>query len=528
MRERIADFWNRPWILSVGMGVLLGLSFPPFPFPLFTFVAFILLLRIVDLSDSARQSAFYAYLGFVIWNIIVTYWLMMATVAAGIAAILANSAVMTLPVMMQKKTAGWFERPWLVALLQACWWIAFEYLHHQWDLAWTWLSLGNAWANVPELVQYISATGYLGISFWVAVTAALAYRYLREREPGLKWAALGMLLLFPAVSLLQYGLRAPRPTGTLHTVVGQPNFDSYQEYGGHESAILAMDQLKEQSDSLIRPETDLVLWPENGIHPGLSSDTSTYSMATHIRWDLENYAESRDVTLVGGTTFYEYFEEGQAPPMAMRFGGGPYLAYNSALAFHAGGGFEIYRKHNLVPVVERIPFVKVLNALDVFGVVDWASLQGYGKGAEATLFEAGPTRISALVCYDSVFPGWVRQFVTGGAGVITVITNDGWWGDTGGHRQHFAYARLRAIEFQRWVLRSANNGISGVIAPDGSVAVKTGYWERDAFRYDVPVLEHMTLYARFGSWLPLLCLLLAGGSAGTVLVRRFRRPPPNR
>jgi apolipoprotein N-acyltransferase len=106
-----------------------------------------------------------------------------------------------------------------------------------------------------------------------------------------------------------------------------------------------------------------------------------------------------------------------------------------------------------------------------------------------------------LVCYDSVFPDWVRRNVKDGAAVIGIITNDGWWGDTGGHEQHFSYARLRAVETRRSVARSANNGISGVILPDGTVQVRTVYWTQTVLRTSVPVYDTMTLYTRFGDWI---------------------------
>lgn len=526
MKEMIAKSWHQPLTLAIASGIMLGLSFPPLPFPFLAFLGFFLLLRVVDLSDSPRQAALYAWIGFVIWNLIVTYWLMMATLSAGIAAIIANAAVMTLPVMMQKKTQEWFTHPVAIALLQAAWWVGFEFLHHHWDLAWPWLSLGNAWSNTPVLVQYISATGYLGISFWVAAVSALAYRLYKVRDrrrPLLRWGALGLLLVLPCISLLQFALRGHNSTEYVETVVTQPNFDSYQEYGGYETPVEAIDRIRDQADSLVNSYTELVLWPENGIHPALISRPTSYTMETYTRNILTSWADKGEFTLVGGTTYFEYFDPGSAPPLPMHSEEGrPYLAFNSAVAFTPDGELRVYRKHHLVPMVERIPFVHALNAIDFAGLVNWSAIQGYGKGQEPTTFSAGPTRIPALVCYDSVFPGWVRKFVKEGAGILTVITNDGWWGETGGHLQHFAYARLRAIEFQRYLVRSANNGISGVIGPRGQVLEKTEYWERDAFRYNVPVIDKQTLYARFGDWLPLLCLLAGGGSVGLALFRRFR------
>ncbi|MDX1618801.1 MAG: apolipoprotein N-acyltransferase, partial [Balneolaceae bacterium] len=96
MSELIQTFWSSRWQLSIAAGVLLGLSFPPYPLPFLLFPAWILLYRLSDLTSGYREAVFYGYIAFVIWNLIATYWLMMATVAGGIAAILANAAVMAL------------------------------------------------------------------------------------------------------------------------------------------------------------------------------------------------------------------------------------------------------------------------------------------------------------------------------------------------------------------------------------------------------------------------------------------------
>ncbi|MFY0685502.1 MAG: apolipoprotein N-acyltransferase, partial [Balneola sp.] len=106
---------------------------------------------------------------------------------------------------------------------------------------------------------------------------------------------------------------------------------------------------------------------------------------------------------------------------------------------------------------------------------------------------------------------------------ITIITNDGWWGNTSGHHQHFAYARLRAIEFDRWVVRSANNGFSGIIDPEGNVLQKTNYWERTGFNFDVPSKSTTTFYTQFGDWLSYFCLMMSMGAFAFVLVRKYKR-----
>lgn len=521
MKDIFQKFWDSTWALSIAMGILLGLSWPPLPFPFLVFPAFLLLFRIIDLCQSAREAAYRSYAGFVIWNLITTYWLMLANEAAGVAAILANAAVMTVPVMLMYLAHKNIRNRWLAAIVQTAFWISYEYLHHQWDLAWPWLALGNAWSNVPALVQYISFTGYLGISFWIVLVCALGYQAITSNKKVLLMATAVVFAVFPIVSFIQLQFLDFQAEHTVETVVVQPNFDSYQDYGGYRTPRLALNSLISLSDSAKTKNTKLVVWPENGLDPYVASRPVNDQAANAIKPRLSSKSVEWDATIIGGTRYYEYFKPEEAPPLPKMVGQTPYLTYNAALGFQPDSSMDIYRKHNLVPIVERLPFVHFLNQIDIFGLVDWAENQQFGKGYHADQFEVSSTKTPALICYDSVFPSWVREFVTGGAGFLTIITNDGWWGDTSGHEQHFAYARLRALEFRRWVVRSANNGISGIVAPDGSIKVETKYWTRTAFRYAVPVLNGQTIYARFGDWLSYLMLIIS--ASGTVLMLISRK-----
>ena len=510
MKHTMQKFWNKSWLLSVMAGILLGLSYPPIPLPFLIFPAFLFIFRIVDLSDSAREAAYKVYPAFLIWNIITTYWLVMATVAGGVAAILANAAVMTIPVMLQYKVQQPNFSPWLIALFQTAFWLSYEYLHHLWDLAWPWLAVGNAWANVPQLVQYISVTGYWGISFWVIFAVALGYQYLKKPKQSTKMALISVLLIFPiwSISISFFGSETDHQQ-THEVVVVQPNFDSYEPNGGFDSAQQANNHLLALTDSVITEKTQLIVWPENAVQNQILNIDGYRNFSDQTKQQLSNYANKRDAKLITGATFFEFYQNSDTPSLPRTNKRGAYLAFNAALGFYPDKPMETYRKHNLVPIVERIPFVHFLNTIDVFGWVDWNQIQGYGKGHHPDQFSVNGTATPALICYDSVFPNWILNYVRNGAGYLTIITNDGWWGNTSGHSQHFAYARLRAIEFDRWIVRSANNGISGIIAPDGSVKVETPYWKTTAFNYDVPVLTSQTFYTRFGDWLPYLMMALS-------------------
>jgi len=95
----------------------------------------------------------------------------------------------------------------------------------------------------------------------------------------------------------------------------------------------------------------------------------------------------------------------------------------------------------------------------------------------------------------------MAEFIRNGAKSIFIITNDGWWGDTPGHEQHLAYARLRAIELRRSIARSANTGISAFLNQRGDVLQATEYWKQDIIRGTIRPSEQLTFYARYGDYI---------------------------
>lgn len=493
------------WAVSVTAGILLGLSFPPINLTFLCFPAFILLFYLAGKCDSYKQVAYYSYAGFVVWNLITTYWLMMASAIAGIAAILANSVLMTIPLVMAKYFQDKQKSPLFIALLQASAWVGYEFLHHHWDLSWPWLAIGNAWSNAIGMIQYISVTGHLGISFWVLLTSAIAWQAIKSQQKKLAYIAVAVFLVFPAWSFLNFDQEdAADQTDIVEVAIIQPNHDSYQEFGGMSGINEVLDSLFVLADKVRTPDTKLIIWPENAID-------AVIRMNSYTSQRVADSARAWNTSFLIGTSFLKTYPEDTDELVRGVYQNQPYNIYNASMYVYPDGTREIYEKANLVPIVERVPFIGFLNTIDIFGWIDWGRIQGFGKGIKANALTTEQLATSGLVCYDSVYPTWVREFVKNDVSFITIITNDGWWGNTSGHHQHFAYARLRAIEFDRWITRSANNGISGIIAPNGMVLKKTEYWTRTAFTYQIPNKETRSFYARFGNWLPIFCLVLSGG-----------------
>ncbi|MEX0662275.1 MAG: apolipoprotein N-acyltransferase [Balneolaceae bacterium] len=494
-------FWNNPWYLTITAAIFLSLAFPPINLAILQIPAFVFLFRVALISNSTRQMILYAYPCFVLWNLFTTYWLMMADLAAGVAAILANAVLMLIPLWLARKMFLSKLNPILASFLAAAFWVSYEFLHHNWDLAWPWLTLGNAWSNLTGVIQYISVTGVFGISFWVVFTAALAYQYIHTKSKYLLYSTLLIFFAFPVFSALAMIVSVSEEGKPVEVVIVQPNSDSYTNYGGMESLDELLSKLLRMSGEAVTDDTDVIIWPENAVDASLTLENGfTSRIQDSLRvWGTE---------LITGTGFLNYYENGEMPVLTRGTADGRrYNVYNAAFHIQPGERTNFYEKGKLVPVVERFPFVNFFHHLDIYGWINWANLAGYGHGQEAKVFNIDGGKTPALICYDSVFPSWVNQFVNNGADFITIITNDGWWGDTSGHSQHFAYARLRAIEHRKWIARSANNGISGIISPDGKIQHETEYWTEDAFSFTIYRSDKKTFYTAYGDWLAYLMLI---------------------
>jgi apolipoprotein N-acyltransferase len=509
---------NHPLIWSIVAGILLGLSFSPFNALILLFPAFAILLYLAQSTPSFKRAMYLTFPGVVTWNIVATYWLMFATIAGGIAAILANAVIMTVPLAI----GGFFIRkrwnPVFIAILVAASWVGYEFLHFRWDLAWPWLITGNALANYHYLIQYVSITGVLGVSFWVLSCATLMVILVKEHENGKFSTSVSLittvwLLALPILSLWMYYSIDFESDTSIEVIVVQPNYDSYLPNAGYPDVDTPLREIIAITNSVVTPNTSFVFWPENALQPNVHGTSSRYPSDR-----LLVAAERWNTVIVTGATWYNYYYSQNPPPYSRYTASGePYNIFNSALAYHPDGRVEPYEKANLVPIVERLPFYGVLSLIPG---INWQRWMGYGKGSQIVNFSNGEISSPAMICYDSVFPDWVRRHVLQGADFIAVITNDGWWGDTSGHTQHFDFAKIRAIETHRTVIRSANNGISGMILANGRAVERTEYWTQATLNLDVPIHTNLTFYARYGDWIGWLSLIIVVSGFLVVLSQR--------
>jgi apolipoprotein N-acyltransferase len=125
--------------------------------------------------------------------------------------------------------------------------------------------------------------------------------------------------------------------------------------------------------------------------------------------------------------------------------------------------------------------------------------------------------LSALICFEAIFPDLTREFTRRGSGLLAVVTNDGWFGRLLGAQQHAELAVLRTVENGVPMIRSANNGVSFIADPYGRVLKKTPLFRPAILTGAVPEPIAPTIYRRYGDWFMLACVL--GLIAGLVVVR---------
>ncbi|MCT4561603.1 MAG: apolipoprotein N-acyltransferase [Crocinitomicaceae bacterium] len=492
--------------LSILTGVLLGFAFP-YTGSLFflSFLAWVPLLFLEDylFKKRYRTSKFFwhAYLSFFFYNLIATWWVVYASLGGAIMAVFANALVMTLPVFFfhtTKKYVGKKEG----YLSLPIYWIGMEYLHFHWDLSWPWLDLGNVFSRVPELVQWYSYTGVLGGTFWVLVVNLIAFRivqnvYLMKESWKIQtpiFYALAFVLIVPiGISLYQYTSFEEVRTKEVSGTVIQPNMDPYSEKFTRPLNAQLSDILQLASKS---PKADLILAPETALaYEFYEEDFGAYDFGRRLRDTVQSW---KNEWLIGASTRRAFEVKNSSASRKFVDGPGYYESYNTSLFLNQKSDPRFVHKSKLVLGVEKIPFVGYLPFLEDLAIdLDGAS-GTLGIEKEPQVLQTKDGLIAPVVCYESVYGEFIASQVNKGAEMICVITNDGWWQDTPGYRQHWSFSRLRAIENRKYVARSANTGWSGFIDARGKDIARSDWWEPTAINQKVPYLKGQTFYAQHG------------------------------
>jgi apolipoprotein N-acyltransferase len=268
---------------------------------------------------------------------------------------------------------------------------------------------------------------------------------------------------------------------------------------------------------------DIVVWSETAFVPGIDWHTRYRTNQDSFRLvkRLRDYLNEQSIPFVIGNDDGQLAQPGQPP--VNPDGSLNRIDYNAAILYIDGEIEKTYRKLHLVPFTEGFPFKESLP-----GIYNWllaADTHFWEKGEEYTVFEADGVRFSTPICFEDTFGYLSRGFVRHGAQVIVNMTNDSWSKSVASEMQHMSMSVFRAVENRRTVVRSTNGGITCTIEPDGKITSMLEPFVEAYLVNDVPVYDRTTtLYTRWGDWLGVVFLVLAGLSLVLGSLRRvFRR-----
>jgi len=501
--------------LSVTGGILSGLAWTSWCSGVILLVSFVPWFitedHIFRNPGKYRINSFFIYLlpGFIIFNILTLGWVRAANMAAAITIILALSFIMSFVLWLAhivRIKAG--NATGLIAVIS--FWLAFEFLSLNSVFLSPWVNLGNGLAKEIQFIQWYEATGIAGGTLWILASNIILslffinYRIRNSKRRVFLILWLSVILIPIAISITRYYTIRDTGSGENEVVIVQPNFDPFTE----KYSVPFKDQLLKALDiagTSVTGETAWIITPETTVDdPVNEDDTNNNWYISTMRQFLRQYPNT---SIVAGLVSYRlYPDDAESPTVSARKidpTGLYYDHFNSAFQIDTGKNVQIYHKSKLVAGIEMqfsAAFGKLVNSiLPDMGGTKW----GYGTQKERICFVHPETKqvIAPIICYESVFGNYVADYVRKGATALFIITNDGWWKNTGGYRQHLSYASLRAIETRRPVARAANTGISCIIDIRGRRTIETSWWTDSVLRGKIGSETVITPYVRYGDYL---------------------------
>ncbi len=497
-------------ILTILSGLLLGLSFPPLKLGFLAYIALVPMLILVNRVKSYLQLLRFSYLGLLIFHIISLYWIGGWTsktdpfmMIGSVALILVHPFFYWLPIVFYyfiRKHLGnrtaYFAFPFL--------WNSLEYLRSVDETAFPWLTLGNTQSYYLPLIQVTSIIGVYGLSFIIVLINVLfyiAYKNFRYESFRFTLNKLSIIIII-LISLFIYGKvilnDAIYDGKKIKVGVIQPDFDPWEKWDGEVDNQI--DVYLQLSDSAYQKGAELIVWPESALPVYLLSGNYPAQVQR-----IRDFTKSKNVAIATGLPLIHFYfskEQAKVDSKISRDSSYYYDTYNGVVLFLPDSDtIQEYGKMNLVPFAERAPYLRYLPFLG--DLIKWSvGISNWSVWDKQTIFrdksrENDSVKFSAVVCYESIFPSFTSEFVKNGAQFLVVVTNDSWYGRSSGPYQHKEYSVFRAIENRRWIVRSANGGISCIIDPFGRTIVESKLFERTYLVGDIYLNDDLTYYVQY-------------------------------
>jgi apolipoprotein N-acyltransferase len=320
-----------------------------------------------------------------------------------------------------------------------------------------------------------------------------------------------LLIIIPTITSFLIYSNYKEKTAPVSVVVIQPNIDPYTEQYDLAPRVV-LDRILKLADEKTDSLTDFIVAPESAIQEYVWEDQIELSESANV---LRQFISSHNhAAMIIGISSRKLFMPGETlSATARKFTDVDkyYDSYNTALYYDKSAVIQRYHKSRLTPGVEMMPYPKFFKFTEKYAIDLGGTVGSLAIDPERLPFKTGNgLKIAPTICYESVYGEFITGFVRNGANAIFVITNDGWWGNTPGHRQHFLFSVLRAIETRRSIARSANTGTSAFIDQRGDVSQATDYWVPAVIKQTINTNNGITFYVQYGDYIARLSLLIAG------------------
>jgi apolipoprotein N-acyltransferase len=508
--------------LSVTGGILSGFAWTGWCPGLILLISFVPFLIIENHLYYHRRhyspNAFFIYAipGFVVFSIIALGWMRVASLAGAVCVIMGLSFLMAFTIWLAhivRLRAG--NAAGIAALF--VFWLTYEFISLNVSIISPWLNLGNGLAKEILFIQWYEITGTAGGTLWILSSNVLLALVLENTSPDKKrprilfgiWLAL--IILPSLASALRFNTLKDNPNEAEEVVIVQPNSDPYTQKFKIPFDEQLMKVIRMASSKATR-KTAWIITPETTIDDPIDLDDLANDRYVGMLRDLaRNYPEASVVA--GVVTCKRYPPSADPPTNSARKTDNSGLFtdhFNSALMIDTSRNIEFYHKSKLVPGIEMQtvgPGRLISRLLPYLGGTRW----GYGSQKTRTCFSHPRLRhkIAPIICYESVFGKYVTDYVKNGAEALFIITNDGWWKNTDGYRQHLSFASIRAIETRRPVARAGNTGISCLIDNRGKITCKTEWWTQTVLKGEIIPDNRITPYVRYGDYIMRIALIMS-------------------
>lgn len=503
-------------LLGLLSGILLGLSFPPFPMPFLSFFAFIPFFFVLEKRETLASINRFTYFTLFFFNLITLYWVGSWTKEADSFLMISGAAllffnpffylIISSLYYFSKKSFGKRTALFLFPFS----WVSFEYLYSLTDLRFPWLTLGNCLPYFNTFIQIADAVGVYGLSLiilFINIFLYLSLRDLKEKKKINFNYALGAVIIFFVVMI--YGIIRINTFSSAEKKIKvgliQPNLNPWDKWKAG-SIDEQLDLYLNLSEQAVKQGAKLIIWPESALPVYLLS--GNYDLEV-LR--IRQFISAKNIFLMTGMPDVNfYFNEKESPKDAKHTKSGIlYTSYNSILLFSPySQNIQKYGKIKLVPFGEHVPFVEQLPFLGDF--IKWeVGISSWNVGRKQFVFDFyetknNPLKVGGIVCIESIYPDFVAGFVQQGANLIVVVTNDSWYGYSSGPFQHKEISVLRAIENRKTVVRAANGGVSCIIDPLGRTISSTKLFTKDVLVEDASISDGLTFFSSYPLVFPLL------------------------